>query len=273
MENKEFLNEEKYQRGKKKIIIVALIILIVGLLVGGSLIGVGISKQRKVNNNYSDTNKSVQKEKLEKEGNKISQDIETEKQNLISSKSELEAKIKPTKDEIKSLERETFTGFNDAYYARKDKIEELEKSIKEDEKTISVIDDALDEGFDHCAFDEAKNNKYTSKYCSLKNELRANKEKLENLDDEYSDFNKDFDSFGSIPFYMFGAFVIIVSASVALSIYFFAKRREIVAFTAQQVMPVAQEGIEKMAPTVGNAAGEIAKGIKKGLKDSDNEEK
>ena len=44
-------------------------------------------------------------------------------------------------------------------------------------------------------------------------------------------------------------------------------RREIMAYTTQQVMPVAQEGIEKMAPTIGNAVGTIAKGITKGIKD------
>ena len=42
-------------------------------------------------------------------------------------------------------------------------------------------------------------------------------------------------------------------------------------FTAQQIMPVAKEGIDDMAPTIGNAVGEVAKGIKKGLKDSDKE--
>ena len=34
-------------------------------------------------------------------------------------------------------------------------------------------------------------------------------------------------------------------------------------------MPVAKEGIEKMAPAVGNAAEEIARGIKEGLKDEE----
>ena len=48
-----------------------------------------------------------------------------------------------------------------------------------------------------------------------------------------------------------------------------AFRREITGFSAQQVMPVAQEGIEKMAPTVGKAAGTIAKEIKEGLKDEE----
>ena len=43
---------------------------------------------------------------------------------------------------------------------------------------------------------------------------------------------------------------------------------QIMAFSAQQVMPVAKEGIEKMAPTIGNAAGSIAKEIKDSLKDN-----
>lgn len=45
--------------------------------------------------------------------------------------------------------------------------------------------------------------------------------------------------------------------------------REINAYMAQQQMPVAKEGIEKMAPSVGVAAKEIAKGVKEGLKEAE----
>ncbi len=249
MENKKYLTEENYERGKKKIKTIALIILVVGLLIGGSLIATGLMKQGKVNSQYSEENKAT-----------ISQQLETEKQNLISKKAELEAKIEPVENQIKQLEREPFTGFDAAYYEREDKIEELEKSIATDKNSISVINDALDESFAHCKFDKTKNNTYTSKYCSLKLQL-----------DDFTDFNKEFDSFDSIPFYMFGAFVIIATCMIAGSIYMFSKRREITAFTAQQVMPVAKEGIDEMAPTIGNAVGEIAKGIKKGLNDDDKE--
>ena len=38
-------------------------------------------------------------------------------------------------------------------------------------------------------------------------------------------------------------------------------------------MPLAKEGIEKMAPTVGSAAGEIAKGITSGIKSGLNSER
>jgi len=161
MENKkEFLTEENYEKGKRKIKAIALIVLVVGLLIGGSLIVTGLIKQGEVDLQYSEDNK-----------NNISQQLETEKQNLISKKAELEAKIEPVETQIKKLEREPFTGFDDAYYERKDKIEELEKSIATDKNSINVIDKALDESFAWCKFDEAKNNTYTSKYCSLKLQL------------------------------------------------------------------------------------------------------
>ena len=41
-EKKEFLTEENYERGKKELKMVAIIVLVIGLLIGGSLITVGI---------------------------------------------------------------------------------------------------------------------------------------------------------------------------------------------------------------------------------------
>ena len=52
---------------------------------------------------------------------------------------------------------------------------------------------------------------------------------------------------------------------------FIAHRREITAYTTQQVMPVAQEGIEKITPTVANAACSIAQSISKGVQEGKNE--
>lgn len=78
-----------------------------------------------------------------------------------------------------------------------------------------------------------------------------------------------------VPWFMIGGFIALVSCMIAGSIYFITKRREILAFSMQQVMPIAKEGIEEMAPTVGKAGGtiakEIAKGIKEGLQDEKNE--
>lgn len=108
-----------------------------------------------------------------------------------------------------------------------------------------------------CTFDTTANNSYTKEYCSIRN----------SLEDASSSFNKKFDSHNSIPYYMFGGFIIAASFMIAVSIYTFAKRREILAFSAQQVMPVAKEGIEKMTPTVSKSVEEITRSVKKGLKD------
>ena len=275
---KEFLTEENYERGKKKIKTIALVILIVGVLIGGSLIVTGLVKQGQTNSEYSEESKNNKKEQLEKEKQKLTQELDAEKLNLLTSKTTLENKIKPVEDEIKKLEREKTDvfmngGFSDRYYEIEDKIEDLKESTKSDENSLGVIEDAFDESFDHCSFPEAKNNTYTSKYCSLKNQVANKDAEIADLDLEFSDFNKEFNSFDSIPFYMIGGFIIVASGMISFAIFMFAKRREIMAFTAQQVMPVAQEGIEKMAPTVGNAMGtigkEIAKGIKEGINEAD----
>lgn len=268
MENKKYLDEETYQKNKKKITRISIIILIIGIIIGSSLITTGLVKQNQINSKYSLKNKEDLAKQLENENQKILEQIEIEKQNIINTKTNIEIKIKPIEDEIKNIEREPFTGFDDAYYARKDKIEELEKSIINDKKMIRVIDNALDESFNYCGFNEAQNNTYTSKYCSLKKQSSDKLYKINNLDNQFSEFNKRFESNKNIPFYMFGSFIIIASCMIAGSIYMITKRREITAFTMQQVMPVAKEGIDTMAPTIGNVAKEITKGIKEGFKDN-----
>lgn len=78
--------------------------------------------------------------------------------------------------------------------------------------------------------------------------------------------------FGSFGMLAIGAFINTVGFGLTIAggvIMLIAHRREITAYTTQQVMPVAQEGIEKMAPTIGNAAREITKGIKEGLNDAE----
>ena len=292
-EKKEFLTEENYERGKKKLKMVAIIVFVIGLLTGGSLITVGILKQSKTNSNYS-----------EETVKKLQNDIEAEKVNLETKKMELEGK----RDEALRIEKQSL----------EDKKQELiNKGIKYDNSTkyddgesydLKIITKALDPSFDYCAFDEYKNNDLTKDYCLLSNNkdedsisisiiervLSTNLSYcigdamsntytfnyctlLSELNDK-SDFNKQFDSYDSIPFYMIGGFIIIASCMIASSIYMTTKRREILAFHAQQVMPVAQEGIEKMAPTIGKtgasiakemapAYGEIAKEISKGIKE------
>ena len=128
---------------------------------------------------------------------------------------------------------------------------------------LKIITNALDPSFNHCAFDEYKSNDITKEYCSLKNSK--------------SDFSKSQNI-------ALGIFIIITTCMISGSIYMISRQREITAFQLQQVMPVAQEGMEKMAPTIGKIgkeitdemapaygkiAKEISKGIKEGLKDDE----
>jgi len=73
-----------------------------------------------------------------------------------------------------------------------------------------------------------------------------------------------------IPLYAFGGFFILASAGIALAIWLITKRRALLAYHAQSVMPVAKEGIDEMTPTVansaGNIAGSVAEGIARGIK-------
>ena len=116
---------------------------------------------------------------------------------------------------------------------------------------LKIITEVLDPSFSYCSFDEYKNNSITSEYCSLKSSNS---------------------SFAKTSFLMFGGFIIIASSMFCGVLYLsIIKRREIMAYTVQQVMPVAKEGIDKISPTIakatGNIAKEVTKGIKEGLKD------
>lgn len=71
----------------------------------------------------------------------------------------------------------------------------------------------------------------------------------------------------------YGAIGIVLGSAacfIGLALRFLiGNQRQINAYFAQQSMPIAKEGIEKMAPSAGVAAKEIAKGIKEGLKDEE----
>ena len=298
-QKREYLTEENYERSKKKLKMVAIIVLVIGLLIGGSLITVGILKQSKTNSNYSeDTIKKLQN------------DIEVEKVNLETKKTELEGK----RDEALRVEKQNLENKKQELISKGIKYNYSTKYDDGESYDLKIITKALDPSFDYCAFDEYKNNGLTKDYCLLSSNkdedsiaisaiesvLSANLNYcigniknntytshycslLSQLNDK-SDFNKDFDSYDSIPFYMIGGFIIIASCMIAGSIYMTTKQREILAFHTQQVMPVAQEGMEKMAPTIGKTgasiakemapaygeiAKEISKGIKEGLKNDD----
>lgn len=195
MEERNFLNEEKYKRSEKTITFVAVLILIVGLCVGGFLIYRGIAKPG-----------TAKVEKLQKE--------------LLAKKADLESK---------GVEYNSWAKYTDG-----------------EEYELKIITDALDPSFDNCAFDEYKNNAITKEYCAARNATGE---------------------FASTSQIMIGAFICIATLMISGFVLTFAKQRKILAFQAQSAMPVAKEGVEEIAPSLGKAAKEISKGVKDGFKE------
>lgn len=251
MEQKEYLSEATYQKNKKKITTLALIIFLIGLVIGGGLITFGIIK----------TNELKAENAAKIDEIKASQSGRTEAQ-IQTDIDETQAKMEALDTEINNLrsqQQQAFmdNGFDDTYYELDRQINSKENerlTVQRDLSGYKLELQQVEAGFNDHEIEqqEAKNKISESKY---------------------------------VPFYMIGGFVIVAAVMVALVVYMMAKRREIMAFQMQQVMPVAQEGITKMAPTVGKAAGtvmenmgpaaskamgsiakDIASGIKEGLR-------
>lgn len=250
MENNRYLNEEKNIKTKKKLLIVSIIILFIGVLLGGGLIAKGLSIRSEIKYRFSEENKA-----------EVKKQYDAEKEKLENKKKELEDKVKPIRQEIRELERAEFNGFNDEYRERKRKIDELVEKKKDDEETIKLLDGVLYTISSWCDNIE-KENELTADYCVLKEEYYNISEKR-GEDDRY------------IPCFIGGGFLFIFFSMISFSIYSFAKARDIAAFTMQQGMPLMEEGVEKitsihkkmvkeMAPVYGEVAKEVAKGVEKG---------
>lgn len=225
MEKKELLNEENYEKTKKKITAISLIVLIVALLIGSTLIALGIIK---TNTSKKDAEKANQ-----------------ERYNAS------EQRLKEIASEKESL--------NLQYDAKNQECDSLDMSAKD----------------------------WYSKVNQCRRDASAISSKITNLESEEFKLNNNYDKVEAknyIPLSVFGGVIIFIGGMISLSIYLIAKKRDISAFAIQQSMPLAQEVIGKMAPTIGDAgktvidkvgpsmgsaAGSIAKGIKDGLKDED----
>lgn len=252
MENNKYLNEESYKKSKNKIKRISIIILIIGMLIGITLITLGVIDKMKVNSEYSPENKQ----------NKIDE-IESK---IEIKENELKSKINQLKSS--GIEYDAFAKYTDG-----------------EVYDLKIITNALDPSFNNCAFDEYKNNDITKDYCLLKAELK--KIEITNVD-----FERKFNSFGSTTLIMFGVFVIIATLMISGAIYMITKRREMVAFATSQVMPIAKESLEELTPSVaefgkefikevtptakeiakemapiyGEIAKEVTKGVKEGMK-------
>ena len=215
MENK-YLNEERYQRGKKKLVLISLIILILGIILGSGLIVTGITKTK----SSKEEAKQINNQKALEAQARLDE-IKIEKDNLQE------------QYDTKSQECDSLDHWDPNWFAN---VNQCRREASEINKKISSLE---------------------LEKISLKNY-----EQIE-------------PNMAYVILCVLGVFVIIIGCSISFSIFMFTKRREIIAFGAQQVMPVAKEGIETMSPTIGNAVGtigkEIAKGISEGIRDAKDE--
>lgn len=220
MDNNKFLNEKKYQNTKTIFIILAILILIIGFVVGGLIIKKGLNKKNDIYSKYTEENKQAQIVSLNVQ-------IKIAKSSLESKKAELIAQ---------GLQPSSNYEDNESY-------------------NLYIINNVLNPSFNRCSFDEYKNNELTSQYCNLIKRL----EDTEKLDIKYK---RKSESFSCIPYYMVGTSIILFSIIISISLFLIAKRREIIAFQAQQAMPVVKEGIEEISPALGKAAKDVINNIK-----------
>ena len=82
MKNSQYLNEEKFQKTKRKISKIALIIFMIGCLIGGSLIFVGINKNKEVELKFSEDKKIELSNQIQEKKTELSNQIQNEKENL-----------------------------------------------------------------------------------------------------------------------------------------------------------------------------------------------
>lgn len=234
MENKKYLTEENYEKGKKTILKIAITILVIGIVIGISLIVAGILKINSTSENSSNNTTITT----------IEEDAMTEEE-IDLKIAEIDNQINEINQNLNSLKAEKSqefmaNGFSEKYY-------EIDSEIETENKKIS---DLNQEKFILESEKQLTNNGFIDDFEEGGPENLASK------------------GFGGMMI-MGGVMILIFTALISGKLFMIYKRREILAFTAQQVIPVAQEGIDEMAPTIGNVAKEISKGIASGKKDAD----
>jgi len=288
---KEYLNEENFQKVNNKIKSKGKLITNITLGIGIALILIGVilmltNKSENNNGNVVDERQKIESQIALKE-----QELKTEKDNLKNTLPQVKSELNTKKQELINRGIKKSSDYNDG-----------------EAYDLYILDNALDPGVNYCLFDEYNKNEITADYCTLTNLVNGNDHEYTCEDNEIIEdycvikseltelnYNKNNlklnsnsirpnNSIAHIPLIMIGFFVTVASLMVKFMLFSITHRREIMAYNTQHVMPIAQEGIEKMAPTIGKAgasmakemaplygdiAKEISKGIKEGLKDEE----
>lgn len=259
--NKEYLTEEQYQKTNRKLKKISIIILIVGISIALLLITMGKIKSININKENQKIEKEIRENAIKTRENneKLISNLETEIEELkIQERIKEQEKIQLNQEISKIFSEDR--GFSNRYYEKENEINskryeltEITKKRWEKETEKSNLE------FEQKKYDEE----------SINSKIESSK---------INDFESKGFYYGAIP-------VIMFSVIISLSLYIQTKQRKIIAYQTQQAMPIAKEGIEKMAPSLGKAgaiiskemtpvykdiAKEISEGIKEGLKNDDN---
>lgn len=251
MQENKYLNEANYNKTKKKLRTWSLIVLIIGLLIGGGLITTGIV----LTNNIKRQNQEAAQQ--------TNQSTATQRPTTTThTVDEIQADINATQSQIDSLSAEITQlrtqqqqvflddqGFSERYQALGSEISTKQSQMANLEQTAHQYRSELmliQSGVNSAINDAQSNAEAADKEINLaKNRIEEHK---------------------YVFLYIIGGMVIFIACIASFYLYIISKGREIISFTAQQYMPVAQEGINTMAPTIGNAAGTVAEGIARGIK-------
>jgi len=138
-DKKEFLTEENYVRGKKKVMRIALIVLIVGILLGGSLIVTGIIKTNEIKKQNEQVTQQVEQNYQTRTAADVQVDIDKIQTQIDEIDKEI-TNLQTEKSRLQNEKSKIFTedrGFSDRYYAKDEEItaKENEISAKRSEKS------------------------------------------------------------------------------------------------------------------------------------------
>ena len=252
---KEYLTEENYEKGKKTLAKIIKIVLSVGLSISLLLIISGIiviaTSGNKENDKETTTTTTTTYSSKVRSEDEINADINARTTKINELKKDLPSlKAQKTSEFMKN-------GHTQKYYELEQKISDLEDEIRNLESEKRTFEQEL------------SNREF---------DLEVEKNEHE-FEEEFNSITEDIEPEGLFKKGIGGMLIAIglglIPPTLMISgmLFLIYKKREITIFTTQQTMPIAQEGIEKMAPTIGDAAGSIAegitKGIKKGKEDSD----
>lgn len=116
MEKKELLNEENYEKTKKKITTISLIILIIALLIGGTLIAFGIIKTNTSKKDAEKINQERYNAAYQESQNQVAQ-TEQRLKEIASEKESLNLQYDAKKQECDSLDMRAKDWYSKVNYA------------------------------------------------------------------------------------------------------------------------------------------------------------